>query len=188
MEAAESDIGMKRKIPNSKPVVMEIDGAVVGRFDCISDAARRFGHRTSTITNRIERRAVVDGVLLRYPEKGEDIGSFTSLSPQREQNCISRAEGRTQKPAPKPGRKPKPSRSGGDDVELDAEKYVIVPYEVVNRRVCITRCRIKEAPQPLVGSAGCMKCPSFRGRNKKTHQVACSHALRKQIRGAWTKK
>ena len=174
---------MRVKLRNAKAVVMEVDGEVVGWFDCTSDAARKFGHGISTISKRIERRAVVNGVLLRYPRAGEDVEALASLSPQREQAYIDRAKVRPLKP----GRKPKPSLSNGDDVELDAERYVIVPYEVVNKRVCITKCRIKDRPQPLVGSVACMKCPSFRGRNRKTHQVACNNVLRKQIRGTLEK-
>ena len=61
-----------------------------------------------------------------------------------------------------------------DDVELDP-KYRIVTYEVRNLRECITPCPYRDdLPRPMIGSVNCVKCGSFKGRNKATHQVACS--------------
>lgn len=61
-----------------------------------------------------------------------------------------------------------------DDVELDP-KYRIVTYEVRNLRECITPCPYRDdIPRPMIGSVNCVKCGSFKGRNKATHQVACS--------------
>lgn len=61
-----------------------------------------------------------------------------------------------------------------DDVELDP-KYRIITYEVRNVRECITPCPYRDdCPKPMIGSVNCVRCGSFKGRNKKTHQVACS--------------
>ena len=61
-----------------------------------------------------------------------------------------------------------------DDTELDP-KYRIITYEVRNVRECITPCPYRDdCPKPMIGSVNCVRCGSFKGRNKKTHQVACS--------------
>lgn len=151
-----------------KAVVMEIGGVPQGRFDCTGDAARMFGITTSNMTNRILKKLVVNNVLFRYPREGEDLSSVPCLSPHRM---------RKEKPQ-KVKRVKKRHEYKSDDVELDREKYIIVPYEVRDLRVCITKCTYREFPQPLVGSADCVKCPFFKGRNKKTHEVACSNSMR----------
>lgn len=71
-------------------------------------------------------------------------------------------------------------KSVDDDIELDGSKYRIVRYEVRNKRECITPCPFRVYPKPLVGSGGCVSCPSFKGRNRKRHEVACSKSLSKQ--------
>lgn len=83
-------------------------------------------------------------------------------------------------PEPKEKRRiPKKTVYKDDDVELNREKYHIVPYEVINKRVCITPCPFMQHPKKLVGSGKCIKCGSFRGRNKKTHEVACNRLITK---------
>lgn len=60
-----------------------------------------------------------------------------------------------------------------DDKVLDKENNTILKYEVINKRVSITPCPFKEYPKPMVGSGLCVRCNSFRGRNRKDHEVAC---------------
>ena len=163
--------GIRRKEMNygaMKAVVMEIGGVPQGRFDCTGDAARMFGITTSNMTNRIVKKLVYNNVLFRYPNEGEDLSSIPCLSPLRR---------RKEKPQ-KPKREKKRHEYKSDDVELNREKYTIVPYKVRNLRVCITRCAYRDYPQPLVGSAECVKCRYFKGRNKKTHEVACSNSMK----------
>lgn len=64
-----------------------------------------------------------------------------------------------------------------EDVELDKEKYRTIPYEVRNLRESITPCPFKEYPKPMVGSVQCVRCTSFRGRNKQSHEVACCRII-----------
>lgn len=156
--------------PNSKPVIMEVLGNPIGWFDCITDVARKFGHTTSTITKRIERKAVINGVLIRFPNEGENIESLPYLSPPKKYGKLGKIKSK------RITKKEKEISYKNDDVELDREKYNIVKYEVRNLRVCITRCAYRDYPQPLVGSAACVQCHYFRGRNKKDHEVACSNS------------
>ena len=83
---------------------------------------------------------------------------------------------------PEPRRKrtmPKRAEYKGDDVELDREKYNIIPYHVIHKRICVTPCPFMREPKNLVGSGQCIKCSSFRGRNKKSHEVACRKIIGK---------
>lgn len=61
-----------------------------------------------------------------------------------------------------------------DDAVLDRDTYKIVKYEVRNLRESITPCPFKCNPKPMVGGGYCVRCGSFKGRNKVTHEVACS--------------
>lgn len=69
---------------------------------------------------------------------------------------------------------PESNQFVSDDQELDSERYKIVKYEVRNLRECITPCPYRDYPKPMVGSGACLTCTSFKGRNKKTHEVACN--------------
>lgn len=164
---------MKKLKYNAKPVIMEVFGEIVGYYNSTTDAAKKFNRYATTITKRVERGSVIDCVLLRYPNDDEDYKSYKCLSPK-----VMEKETPREKPV-KIERPKKEKKVFNYDDELDAEKYTIVNYEVKNLRICVTKCTVRDYPQPLVGSAACVRCPSFKGRNKKTHQVACSHILRK---------
>ena len=154
---------------NSKRVVMEVLGKPTGWFDCISDVARRFGHSVTTITKRIEREAVINGVLIRYPNESDDLEAMEHLSPPKKHGKTVKVKsirkvGRPKKERPEP--QPK-------ETVLNREKYNIIPYEVRNKVECITPCPYMLSPKTLVGSIRCQKCVSFRGIDRKTHEVAC---------------
>lgn len=59
-------------------------------------------------------------------------------------------------------------------VEQKGKNVKLIPYEVKSVRICITPCPFVEHPKPLVGSASCQACTSFRGLDKVNHQVACA--------------
>lgn len=163
---------MKNLRYNAKPVIMEVFGEIVGYYNSTSDAAKHLNRYTTTITKRVEREAVIDCILLRYPRDNEDYQSYKCLSPMRLEKELPK------KNPQKRGRPKKEGKVYNYDDELD-DKYTLVDYEVKDLRICITKCTVRDFPQPLVGSAACARCPSFKGRNKKTHQVACSHILRR---------
>ncbi len=152
-----------------KQVVMMVGGNPVGRFDCINDVARMLNITATAITSRILREAVIDNVRFRFREGAAD-DELPNMSPEKPSQ-------------PKPSKiKLKKITYKSDDDDLSDTKYTIVPYEVKNGRICITRCTTLDAPQPFVGSGRCAKCPHFQGRNKKTHEVACSNILRRSLR------
>lgn len=148
---------------------MEVFDNPVGWFDCISDVARKFGHSVTTITKRIERGVVINGVKIRYPKEGEDLSAIPYLSPPKKYGRTVKVKsirkvGRPKKERPEP--RPK-------ETVLNREKYNIISYEVRNKVECITPCPYMLSPKTLVGSTRCQKCTSFRGSNRKTHEVAC---------------
>ena len=153
-----------------KQVVMMVGGKPVGRFDCIGDVARMLNRTATAITSRILRGAVIDNVRYRFREGAAD-DELPNMSPKK-----------PSLPKPSKIKLKKMTEYKSDDDDLSDTKYTIVPYEVKNGRICITRCTALEAPQPFVGSGRCAKCPHFQGRNKKTHQVACSNILRRSLR------
>ena len=149
---------------NRKHVVVEIGGKPTNVFNSMRQAGIAFGLSVSGLYDRIIKGRIVDNVFFRFALDGEDLSGIPNTTPKRKI------------PIRKYPSKEKAYKS--DDVELNREKYIIVPYEVRNLRVCITKCTYREFPQPLVGSADCVKCPFFKGRNKKTHEVACSNSMR----------
>lgn len=154
---------------NSKKVVMEVLGKPIGWFDCISDVARRFGNSVTTITRRIEREAVINGVLIRYPNESDDLEAMERLSPPKKYGSTVKVKsihkiGRPKKERPEP--QPK-------ETVLNRDKYNIIPYQVRNKVECVTPCPYMLSPKILVGSTRCQKCVSFRGIDRKTHEVAC---------------
>jgi hypothetical protein len=144
-----------------KRVVMMAGDTPVGYFDCIGDAARMAEISTTSMTGRIKSQYVKNGVSFRFAKEGEDLDGVPCLSPKRERPEIS---------VKKKDFKPKEASK-----KLDGEKYTILKYEVRNIRECITPCPFKEAPKPMVGSAKCMSCGSYRGRNRIAHEIACNH-------------
>lgn len=150
-----------------KPVVILVEGKPNGFYECIGDAAKAIGVRTSTITNRVASGREVNGVSYRYPNEGE-IDTLPNLSPPRIRKKV-------EPQPPKPKREPKKiADCKSDDTKLDRDSYTIVSYEVRNIRECITPCPFLDIPKPKVGSLACVNCGSFKGREKRTHEVACS--------------
>ena len=144
---------------------MMVNGSPYGIFERLGDAARMFGISPAAMYHRIQRGTVVGNVKFRYEKIGEELKDVFNLSPKRKARKTVN----------------KQAKFKSDDVELDGNKYTIVPYKVRNIRECITRCVCKEFPQPFVGSVECARCPSFRGRNKNTHEVACANSMRRLI-------
>lgn len=149
----------------------------IGYFDCIGDAARMAGIYTSNMTSRIKTGYTKDGFSFRFVNDGESLSDIPCLSPKRkrgEKFIITEKSPKEDafKAVKKTRRK---SVFEEDTTELDRSKYLIMKYEVRNLRECITPCPFKEYPKPMIGSAMCMKCGSFKGRNRTTHEVACKH-------------
>lgn len=80
-------------------------------------------------------------------------------------------------PKPKEKRRiPKKTVYKDDDVELNREKYHIVPYQALHHKVCITPCPFLLAPKPFVGSVKCEMCTNFICKDSESKIVICSHS------------
>lgn len=155
---------------------MEKNGEVVDIFPSIQDASRSLGIHVSTIEWRIRQKRSVKGVLMRYlTEEEEEAGTkflIDFLNKEKEEQKRV-----TENPAEK---KNKPTATSlEDDVELDSGKYSIIHYETIAGHICVTPCPHLEAPKPKVGSALCLRCSSFHGRNRTRQEVACGDSVKK---------
>lgn len=121
------------------------------RFKRVKDAADFAGVKSTTMSYRIRSRSV-------------DKNGYYYISEELTPEQIEIKDRRMTWESAK--------KYKSDDVELDS-KYHLISYEVRNLRVSITPCPFKEHPKPMVGSGACLKCTSFRGRNREKHQVAC---------------
>ena len=126
--------------------VYDADGNLIQEFDSISAASRYTGIKHCAILYRIKSGLVKDGFGFKFHNQ-EDIDSM-NLYPYYKLKLR-------------------------EDKELDSDKYKIIQYEVKYKRVSVTPCPFKVSPKPMVGSASCMECKSFKGRNRQKHEVAC---------------
>lgn len=130
-----------------KPVIAkDLEGKIVNRYESIHDVSRKLNVLHPNVLYWIRTGYVRNGLTYEFENK-EDNTPFTPY-------CYYHT-----KPI--------------EDAELDRSKYNVIKYEVVNKRVSITPCPYKRHPKPMVGSGLCQKCSSYRGRNRKTHEVAC---------------
>ena len=119
---------------------------VVKEFDSVTKAAAFFGITSSALHNRYKRGLIYDGYMIEYPDEPQPAKTFIQ----------------------------KTTRRILEECDLDRERYNIIKYEVKYGHVCVTPCPFLRAPKPMVGSGLCIKCSRNRGRNKKTHEIACS--------------
>lgn len=124
------------------------------RFERVGEAAKFAGVKSTTMSYRIRNRSVDKN---GYYYIAED------LTPEQLERKNKRMVLGSHK------------EFKSDDDELDP-KFHILDYEVKNLRVSITPCPFKGYPKPMIGSGACLKCSSFRGRNKTKHQVACNRS------------
>lgn len=151
------------------PITIVRKGEIIGIFASQRDAARVLGVHATTIANRISRASVTDECTFRYATDEETAVLHTLAR-------IARVEAEPQNPRPKPEEK-KPERKRvykSDDKPLESMRGTLVSYDITPDRRCVTPCPYRDAPKPMVGSAGCARCPSFHGRNRQLRKVACS--------------
>lgn len=138
----------------TKQIVIEKEGEVVAIFASIKDAEIITRMSSSTIDYRLTKGGDIKGLTFRYCIPSE-VESFERIT------------------APKKG-KAKTIACDTFDMEKATEKYNVVSYQLAAGHICITPCPYRESPKPKVGSAACLDCTSFHGRNRLTQQVACS--------------
>ena len=151
---------------------MEVHGSAQCRFSSIYEASRTVGLSVPAIIARITRNSIVEGIRFSYEEN----------PPTNEEHTKPKKQYIKPKPVPKAPRGTKPKEEKRYELKqkpLNRDKYTIVPYEVKNKRVCITKCTVVDFPQPFIGSFNCQKCPHFQGIDRVTHEVACSNLFRK---------
>ena len=133
-----------------KPVVAKnLEGEIVNRYESLLDVSRKLNVLHPNVLYWIRTGYIKNGLKYEFENK-EDNTPFTPY-------CYYHT-----KPI--------------EDAELDRSKYNVIKYEVINKRVSITPCPYKRHPKPMVGSGLCQRCSSYRGRNRKTHEVACFKA------------
>lgn len=137
-----------------KPIAVEKDGSVIALFSSTAEASLLTGMCEKSIRYRIEKGEEVKGVLYRHA-RPKEIAALKRINASKK-NRLKALEGDT------------------CNIEAASKKYNVVSYELTAGRICITPCPYRESPKPKVGSADCLDCPSFHGRNRYTRQVACS--------------
>ena len=142
------------KMKGTKQIIVEKEGKVIAVFASLKDAELLTKMNSSTIEYRLAKGGEVRGLTFRYCIPDE-VESFEKIS------------------SPKKGKEKEIARDTFDMEEAD-KKFNVVDYKLSAGRICITPCPYREAPKPKVGSAACMECTSFHGRNRITQQVACS--------------
>ena len=160
------------------PIIVEKNGKVEDIYSSLHEASQKLGLHVSTIKWRILQGKETGGVFLRYftQEESDKVSSmaiaFLNREKQAEIDKQRQVKDKQRKSKDTKGKPDKFEFSG--DSELDSSKYSIVHYELSVGRICITPCPYKEMPKPMVGSARCLGCPSYHGRNRTKQQVACS--------------
>lgn len=132
----------------AKPVIVtDIDGNFVHRFDSVKDTARHYNVRHANVLYWIRTDYIKNGLVFTF-ENPKDKAHHT---PYNMYHKVKHTE----------------------DVELDRE-FTILKYDVKFGRVSITDCPFSQYPKPKVGSGASQGCSHFRGRDRRTHEVACS--------------
>lgn len=127
-------------------IVSDIDGNILEQYPSIKEAARSHGCSHTTMMYRISTGRAFNGFIFKLADPNEEPLPLTVFLTKKEYTF---------------------------DDALDEDKYTIVQYQTVNN-ICITPCPFKPSPRPMVGNGQCVKCSSFKGKNKTNHQVACS--------------
>ena len=138
----------------TKPISVEKDGEVIAIFSSTAEASLLTGMCEKSIRYRMDKGEEVKGVLYRHA-RPKEVAALKSINASKK-NKLKALEGDT------------------CNIEAASKKYNVVSYELTAGRICITPCPYRESPKPKVGSAECLNCQSFHGRNRRTLQVACS--------------
>lgn len=165
-----------------KAVTIEKEGSIIGLFTSISNAARSIGITETAIRKRIAKGENREGETFRWATKEEQVilrklKAFQLGDIPVKKNTV---ENKSKQDVKERGTKLKElDPDTEDNLDLLSEQYIIVSYELANGRVCITPCPYRDAPKPKIGSALCLSCGSFHGRNRVKQQVACGAAKKK---------
>lgn len=158
-----------------KPIVIERNGEVIGLFASITSAGHCIGLTEKGIRNRISNGLKRNPEIYRYasPEEAELIRKILPAPPKEPTPELIKGLRAPRKPGKRQSLK-ELEEGENEELELLKGKYDIIQYELAAGRVCITPCPYRESPKPKVGSALCLSCTSFHGRNRVRQQIACS--------------
>lgn len=135
-------------------LVKNEEGELLFTFPSINKCAEHFCVQVGTILYRISKGFSYDGMVFSF------------------------VDGDRREAVPKKPPKPKKiKRVMREEVELDRTKYKILPYEVKYKHICVTKCPFISEKTIFIGSALCANCKSFRGRDRKTQEVACNRKM-----------
>jgi hypothetical protein len=147
-------------------IVLKVDehGNVLEKFRSVKDASEKLGINSSSVVQRIQKKKVYNGVLLRYGDEAERLrdGKFVQ-------------EGRK-------GR----DEMTEDELEMarmKAEKRGMVlervEYElrcgVIPIKPCLRPDCGSDFSRAMIGGMACMSCRYFRGKCKETRTVLCAY-------------
>lgn len=139
-------------------VVIYKNGEVLGVIDSMLCAAHYVGINYTGVRKMVATGKRRDGYFVRLYNHETD-SSLPNITPHKDPPI--RKEYRCQG-------KPESIR------DSDRKKYTIIHYEVRCLHICVTPCPFKQSPKPLVGSVNCIRCGSFKGRDKRTQEVCCT--------------
>lgn len=141
--------------------VLKVDeqGTVLEKFCSVKDAAERLGLCSASVVQRIRRKSLLNGILLKYGDEAEKVVQ----------------EGRK-------------GRDELTEQELEKARLIAeqrglilerVEYEVRGGVIPIKPCLRpdcgRDFKHPMIGGMACMQCRYFRGKCKETRTVLCAY-------------
>ena len=142
-------------------IVLKVDeqGNVLEKFCSVKDAAEKLGLSSGSVVQRIRRKSLLNGILLKYGDEAEKVVQ----------------EGRK-------------GRDELTEQELEKARLIAeqrglilerVEYEVRGGVIPVKPCYRPDCgssfKHPMIGGMACMQCRYFRGKCKETRTVLCAY-------------
>lgn len=142
-------------------IVLKVDGQgnVLEKFYSVKDAAEKLGLSSGSVVQRIRRKSLLNGILLKYGDEAEKVVQ----------------EGRK-------------GRDELTEQELEKARLIAeqrglilerVEYEVRGGVIPVKPCYRPDCgssfKHPMIGGMACMQCRYFRGKCKETRTVLCAY-------------
>ena len=142
-------------------MVLKVDeqGNVLEKFCSVKDAAEKLGLCSASVVQRIRRKSLLNGILLKYGDEAKKVVQ----------------EGRK-------------GRDELTEQELEKARLIAeqrglilerVEYEVRGGVIPVKPCYRPDCgssfKHPMIGGMACMQCRYFRGKCKETRTVLCAY-------------
>ena len=142
-------------------IVLKVDeqGNVLEKFYSVKDAAEKLGLCSASVVQRIRRKSLLNGILLKYGDEAKKVvqegrKGLDELTEQELEKARLIAEQRG----------------------LILER---VEYEVRGGVIPVKPCYRPDCGRnfkhPMIGGMACMSCRYFRGKCKETRTVLCAY-------------